>query len=138
MNIPPADDFYQLPPPLNLEAWQTNQCNDYDIEFLLDGITHGFQIIPPDSTCILTPEEMTNYRSATARDVRDNAEQQIHKEILLGSYMSTKEKPATVSTLGQSLNLTKCLVPLNWTRNSTHKSIFLSVTYLCISGGLWL
>lgn len=26
MNIPPADDFYQLPPPLNLEAWQTNQC----------------------------------------------------------------------------------------------------------------
>ena len=65
--------------PLNVEAWRAYLHDDSDMDFTLDGITNDFQLISPD--LILTPAEVTNYRSATSNDVRDKVEKQIRKEI---------------------------------------------------------
>ena len=49
--------------PLNQQAWIRNFENDHDRDFIIDGITNGFQIIPSDS--VLSKAEISNYKSAT-------------------------------------------------------------------------
>ena len=65
--------------PLNRQAWIDNLETDRDRDFLINGITNGFEIIPSDS--VLKPAETNNYKSTTASDVRDKVENQIREEI---------------------------------------------------------
>ena len=49
--------------PLNRNKWLKELEQDEDKDFLIDGITNGFELIPADSA--LAPAEMDNYISAT-------------------------------------------------------------------------
>ena len=84
--------------PLNRQAWIDNLETDRDRDFIINGITNGFEIIPSDS--VLKPAETNNYKSATASDVRDKVENQIREEISKGNYVVTHVKPTIVSALG--------------------------------------
>ena len=75
-------------PLLNRLAWIQNLKTDHDRDFIIDGITHGFQIISSDS--VLEPAEITNYKSATAGDIHDKVEKQIRDEIRNGNYVITQ------------------------------------------------
>ena len=55
--------------PLNWQAWIDNLETDHDRDFIINGITNGFEIIPSDS--VLKTAETHNYKSATTSDVRD-------------------------------------------------------------------
>ena len=81
-----------------MELWQQELESDEDKDFLLDGITNGFQLIPSDST--LTPTEMENYRSVTNSKAKVKVEQTIQEEIREGNYIISPTKPTIVSALG--------------------------------------
>ena len=87
--------------PLNHQAWTWNLEHDPDSDFLIDRLTKGFQIIPSNS--VLQKTEISNYKSATASDLRDKVEKQIHEEIRNGNYVVTQAKPTIVSALGAIL-----------------------------------
>ena len=71
---------------------------DRDRDFIIDGITNGYEIIPSHS--VLKTAETNNYKSVTASDVRDKVENQIREEISKGNYVVTHVKPTIVSALG--------------------------------------
>ena len=71
---------------LNRQAWTDNLETDRDRDFIINGITNGFEIISRDS--ILKPAETNNYKSATTGDVRDKVENQIREEISKGNYVA--------------------------------------------------
>ena len=58
---------------------------DRDRDFIINGITNGFEIIPSHS--VLKTAETNNYKSATASDVQDKVENQIREEISKGNYV---------------------------------------------------
>ena len=90
------EDFFfyprQLPTPIPTVA-------DRDRDFIINGITNGFEIYIP-SHSVLKTAETNNYKSATASDVRDKVENQIREEISKGNYVVTHMKPTIVSALG--------------------------------------
>lgn len=83
---------------MNHQAWIWNLEHDSDRDFIIDGLTNGFQIIR--STSVLEKAEISNYKSATTSDVRDKVEKQIREEIRNGNYVVTQAKPTIVSALG--------------------------------------
>ena len=72
--------------------------DDVDRNFLLDGLTNGFNIIDNDAD--LTPLVMSNYKSATGADVKEKVEKQIISELEAGNYIISKEPPTLISALG--------------------------------------
>lgn len=66
--------------PLNLDVWTTELANDFDEDFLLDGIAHGFNVIDVSSDN-LKRAEMHNYKSAKDNPYREKVERQINHEI---------------------------------------------------------
>ena len=64
---------------------------------MLDGIVHGFQLIPADAD--LQSAEMDNYLSATNLAVRDKVEATLLEEMAAGDYRVTTEKPVIVSAI---------------------------------------
>ena len=72
--------------------------DDFDRDYLLQGLTEAFCIISRDSE--LRHAELRNYKSATELDVHDKVEQTIGEEIQHGNYIVTAEKPTIVSALG--------------------------------------
>ncbi|KAI8496689.1 amiloride-sensitive sodium channel [Branchiostoma belcheri] len=89
---------YQLQSPRNLQAWTTALEMDDDRDLLLDGLEHGFRILPEDS--ILFPAECDNYKSATDLTTREKVETQLRDELAKGNYERCREKPTIVSALG--------------------------------------
>ena len=84
--------------PLNRNKWLKELEQDEDKDFLIDGITNGFELIPADSA--LAPAEMDNYISATNPSARAKVEQTIREEIREGNYVVTQSSPTLVSALG--------------------------------------
>ena len=80
-----------------MELWQQDLESDEDKEFLLDGITNGFQLILSDST--LTSTKMENYRSVTNSKAKVKVEQTIQEEIREGNYIISPTRPTIVSAL---------------------------------------
>ena len=72
--------------------------DDGDKDFLLDGILHGFQLIPACAT--LAPAEMDNYRSSTKPEAKAKVEHTIREELHAGNYLITHSKPTIVSAIG--------------------------------------
>ena len=71
---------------------------DPDRDFLLDGITNSFKIIPGNVQ--LTDADVTNYCSAMDSRVWPQVERQLLNEIKQGNYIIAAEKPPIVSALG--------------------------------------
>ena len=81
-----------------MELWTTELEDDPDKEFLLEGVTSGFQLLPKDSS--LMPAEMNNYNSVLNPDAIDKVEATILEEIAEGNYIVSPTKPVIVSALG--------------------------------------
>lgn len=73
---------------------------DIDRDFLLQGITRGFDIVKLDDDSNVESVWCKNYKSATSPPLRDAVDLQIRKEIDLGRYVICQEKPKVVSALG--------------------------------------
>eukprot|EP00795_Rhopilema_esculentum_P008469 gene8469-14460_t len=67
---------------------------DIDKEFLLEGIIHGFELIPADSP--LSPAEMDNYRSSTNPEARDKVEYNLKEEIAEGGALARVQWSKTI------------------------------------------
>ena len=82
---------------MNKEVWYHELVDDPDCEFLLDGITHGFKIVPSDAN--LLSAEMSNYSSATTAN-KQTVENTILSELHKGNYQLVHDKPTIISALG--------------------------------------
>ena len=85
---------------LNLEIWEKELGNDFDKEFLLDGIKNGFQII--NSDCKL-PENIISKNHPSAHPnspLYDKAHAQILLELENGNYAFADFTPKIISPLG--------------------------------------
>ena len=58
--------------PLKLPLWTKELETDLEKDFLLNGTTHGFQLLPKDDD--LRPAEMHNYLSTTNANAKDKVE----------------------------------------------------------------
>ena len=74
-----------------VEQWEIELEGDVDGNFLLDGLTNGFIIIDDVE---LLPVRMSNYKSTTDVDVKQNVGKQIMAELDAGNYVITKKPPA--------------------------------------------
>lgn len=84
----------------NLENWQSELKDDCDRDFLIKGISEGFDILEGK-----LPEfraDCENYKSATM-ELRDKVESQIKHEVSEGNYIKVPHKPKVVSSLGAIL-----------------------------------
>lgn len=86
----------QPPPSLCLRAWREELADDPDADFILHGITHGFDIV--NLPCGVDNVETDNHQSALAD--KDAVGKQILHEVALGNYVVTNKKPRIVSALG--------------------------------------
>ena len=77
---------------LDTDCWNTELTHDNDRDFLMDGITNGFKIIP--NNLHLEDATVDNYRSATKLSVRDQVEKQILTKIQNGNYVITRSPVA--------------------------------------------
>ena len=84
---------------LRLSAWEEELQNDVDIDFILNGIKHGSDIIDEHVTPV--PVECSNHKSAQpGSPLYDQATAQVLKEIQLGNYEVVSEPPRIVSPMG--------------------------------------
>ena len=83
---------------LNVQSWQIELNDDYDKDFLLEGIISGFNLV--DDNVIPIPADCTNYLSATDPEIKSKVEGQIKWEIKHGNYEITDKRPVIVSALG--------------------------------------
>ena len=84
---------------MNLTAWKRELHNDYDKEFLLNGIKSRFNIIDPKASP--TSVELSNHPSARASNpLYKKATDQILEELREGNYVHAPSPPVIVSPLG--------------------------------------
>ena len=81
-----------------LQTWEQYLINDFDKDFILNGIKFGFNIVDNDVTPL--PAECDNYLSATDPSVKDKVESQILTEIENDHYTVVDKRPLVVSALG--------------------------------------
>ena len=85
-------------PGLNLTAWEQELNNDPDKEFLLNGISNGFDIIDEDSD--ISPVLCANHPSArTSSPLYAKASAQVLNEIECGNYVICDSAPEVVSPM---------------------------------------
>jgi len=91
------------PSPLteNIQVWEAELADDFDKEYILDGITNGFRLAEPGQTC--QEVECANYLSATRSDRRVRVENQLLDEIRKGHLITTSQKPTIVNAIGAVL-----------------------------------
>ena len=73
---------------------------DCDEQFLIKGISHGFDIVVSGNISKAKPVICKNYKSVTDVNVRSQVEKQLCSEIAKGHYLITDTKPLIVSALG--------------------------------------
>ena len=74
---------------LRLAAWEEELQDDEDREFILRGITHGFDIIDIDA--VPKPVQCDNHKSA--QPLYEQATAQILKEVQMGNYEVVSNPP---------------------------------------------
>ena len=80
-----------------VDNWVLLLQNDFDAEYLLEGITHGFRIISAE---VMPPSTLSrNYKSATLIN-KCASEKQILTEIELDRYIVSETIPHVVSSIG--------------------------------------
>ena len=83
---------------MNTQLWLHELASDEDEDFLANGITCGFQIVPASTN--FANVDMDNYKSATNPNAKPLVEQTIRNEIAEGNYSISANKPTIVSALG--------------------------------------
>jgi hypothetical protein len=81
----------------SLENWRRELANDFDSDFILDGVEFGFKLIDEDS--MPDSYDCDNYNS-TVRENRVLVEKQIREEVEKGRYIISDIPPPVVSALG--------------------------------------
>ena len=85
-------------PCLNLEAWLIELQDDPDKDFLLAGITDGFDIV--NSEALVVPVEVKNHPSASPGSTcYESVKNQVLLEISEGNYVICDSKPDLISPL---------------------------------------
>ena len=85
-------------PGLRLAAWEEELGNDFDRQFILDGIKDGFDIIDADAN--ITPVSCQNHPSAKPNSpLYEKATAQVLREIQNGHYVVCEEPPDIVSPM---------------------------------------
>ena len=79
-------------------VWEQELEGDPDKDFILDGVTNGFQLLPIDAP--ISKAEVDNYASATGPDSKEKVERAILEELSAGNYYIPECKPTIVSALG--------------------------------------
>ncbi|XP_069109109.1 LOW QUALITY PROTEIN: uncharacterized protein [Argopecten irradians] len=84
--------------PLRIEEWsRLLDEDDFDRDYILEGVKHGFKLLESNLESISTVEA-DNYSSCTK--YFDLVEKQIKHELLHGNYKVTASKPTIISALG--------------------------------------
>ncbi|XP_069131661.1 LOW QUALITY PROTEIN: uncharacterized protein [Argopecten irradians] len=84
--------------PLRIEEWsRLLDEDDFDRDYILEGVKHGFKLLESNLESISTVEA-DNYSSCTK--YFDLVEKQIKHELLHGNYKVTRQKPTIISALG--------------------------------------
>lgn len=85
-------------PGLRLSAWEKELGNDFDRQFILNGIENGFDIIDVDAD--ITPVVCQNHPSAKPNSpLYDKATAQVLREIENGHYVICQEPPDIISPM---------------------------------------
>ena len=85
---------------LHLSAWEEELKDDFDREFILNGIKNGFDIIDKNATPL--PVECNNHKSAQpGSPLYDQATAQVLKEIQMGHYEVVSEPPKYCQSNGR-------------------------------------
>ena len=83
----------------HISVWETELINDQDKQFILKGISEGFDII--DTTEGIIDAECDNHASCfSSVESRKATEKQIINEIKENNYVITNKKPKIISALG--------------------------------------
>ena len=84
---------------LRLSAWEEELQDDFDRDFLLNGIRYGFDITDQDASPASV--ECSNHRSAQpGSPLFEQATAQVLKEIQVGHYEVVSQPPRIVSPMG--------------------------------------
>ena len=83
-----------------LPLWRELLSGDVDEDFIIKGISLGFDIVVSDNISKVKPVVCKNYKSVTDPGVKLKVEKQLIYEIKAGRYMFTTQKPLIVSALG--------------------------------------
>ncbi len=85
-----------------IDVWRKELACDYDKDFILIGLEHGFPFIDPtvDIKADIIPVETQNHRSACDPTMADRIQAQILSEIEDSNYIPVSTKPKIVSALG--------------------------------------
>ena len=84
---------------LSLAAWRDELGDDYDKEFILQGVEHGFDIISELADPVSV--ETDNHRSARSDSpLFDAAHKRFCDEVSQGNYVPTTRRPTIVSAIG--------------------------------------
>ena len=71
---------------------------DIDKEFLLKGLSSGFELVDSDKQYLVVEVEVNNHLSSVVT-YKNSVENQIHDELKEGNYIRTSKKPIVVSAL---------------------------------------
>jgi hypothetical protein len=84
---------------LNPKGWAELLQDDIDRDFIMNGVTFGFDIIDPNADPLRA--EMDNHPSASpSNPLYDLVSKQVNHEICCGNYVPSKSVPVIVSPLG--------------------------------------
>ena len=102
---PPSESMQQpdaakVSTDLIFETWATELSHDPDMEFILDGVQHGFHLLPPDS--IVVHAFTQNNHSALRPGTKDQIEAQLVKGLQQGHFGVTDKShmPTIINALG--------------------------------------
>ncbi len=85
-----------------IDVWRKELACDYDKDFILTGLEHGFSLIDPtvDIQADIISVETQNHRSDCDPTMADRIQAQILSEIEDSNYIPVSAKPKIVSALG--------------------------------------
>jgi hypothetical protein len=84
---------------LCLSAWEEELGDDFDREFILNGVEHGFDIIDPSATPSLAKQD-NHPSAASSSPLFQKAHMQVLTEIERGNYAPATIDPLIISPMG--------------------------------------
>jgi hypothetical protein len=72
----------------HVAAWETALAGDFDREFLVEGFSTGFRVVPNGE--VILPARVPNYHSCYNSVAMPRIDEQIHHEIAAGRYLEVE------------------------------------------------
>lgn len=86
---------------MNFHAWENELLHDPDRFFILDGLRHGFKLIPESDTSCIDSYVNDNYSSATCSEFKPEMDQLFLNELALGRISRVTTKPQCIHPIGR-------------------------------------